>query len=254
MWDTSHPKAKKMDDVIGEMIALQNLPFHFVEGLGFRRVIQTALPNYQLRGRQFFTDHICDEIHTKIATKIGEKLNFFFKLSFATDIWSEPSANVSLLSLTAHGITEDFTRMQIVLKCCSLHGRHTGDIICDNFKMMLRDWNIQNEQLYCLIRDGGSNMVRAMYLANIPDVSCTVHKLQLCVRSALETCEVKELLAKCKKISGHFNHSQIAQDQLTKIQTEQLNQPALRVIQDCVTRYIIVFNFIHLPIILISIQ
>ncbi|XP_047518192.1 zinc finger BED domain-containing protein 4-like [Pieris napi] len=199
--------------------------------------MQTALPNYQLRGRQFFTEHICDEIFTKIATKIGQSLKHFLKLSFTTDIWSEPSANVSLLSLTAHGITEDFTRKQIVLKCCSLHGRHTGDIICDYFKMMLRDWNIQNEQLHCFIRDGGSNMVRAMHLAEIPDINCTVHQLQLSVRSALDEIQVKDLLAKCRKISGHFNHSQIAQDELIKIQTEQLNQPALRVIQVCVTRW-----------------
>lgn len=79
-------------------------------------------------------------------------------------------------------------------------------------------------------------MVRAMHLANIPDVSCTVHQLQLCVRSALEQREVKELTAKCKKITGHFNHSQVTQDELIKIQTDQLNQPALHVIQDCVTR------------------
>lgn len=242
MWDKSHPKAQKMDDLIGEMIALQNLPFHFVEGIGFQRVMQAALPHYHLRGRQFFTDHTCDEIYTKIATKIEAMLKQFVKLSFTTDIWTEPSANVSLLSLTAHGITEDFSRMQIVLKCCSLHGRHTGDIICDSFKMMLRDWNIQDEQLHCFVRDGGSNMVRAMHLANIPDMSCTVHQLQLCVRSALEkSSEVKELITKCKKISGHFNHSQIAQDELTKIQTEQLNQPALRVMQDCVTRYVLVY-------------
>ncbi|XP_047519017.1 zinc finger BED domain-containing protein 4-like [Pieris napi] len=103
--------------------------------------------------------------------------------------------------------------------------------------MMLRDWNIQNEQLHCFIRDGGSNMVRAMHLAEIPDINCTVHQLQLCVRSALDETQVKDLLAKCRKISGRFNHSQIAQDELIKIQTEQLNQPALRVIQDCVTRW-----------------
>lgn len=33
-----------MDDMIGEMIALQNLAFNFVEGIGFGRVMQTALP------------------------------------------------------------------------------------------------------------------------------------------------------------------------------------------------------------------
>ncbi|RVE41535.1 hypothetical protein evm_013812 [Chilo suppressalis] len=35
--------------------------------------------------------------------------------------------------------------------------------------MMLREWNIQDEQLHCFVRDGGSNMVRAMHVADIPD-------------------------------------------------------------------------------------
>ncbi|GBP33612.1 Zinc finger BED domain-containing protein 4 [Eumeta japonica] len=242
MWDTSHARAREMDDLIGEMIALQNLPFHFVEGVGFRRVIQTALPNYQLRGHQFFTDHICEEIYTKMAIKIGQMLKQFLKLSFTMDIWSEPSVNVSLLSLTAYGISEDFTRRQIVLECASVQGSLTGDIVRDHVKRMLLKWNIQDEQLHCFIRDGASNIDGPIHLANIPDASCTVDQLQLCVRSALETREVKNLIEKCKKISHHFNHCQIAQDELTKIQTEQLNQPALRVIQDCVTRHV----FIHL--------
>lgn len=101
-----------------------------------------------------------------------DKCLIFFKLSFITDIWCESSANVSLLSLTAYGIPKDFIRMQIVLKCCSLnHGHHTSDIICVNVKMVLLDWNIQYEQLHCFIRDGGSNMVTAIYLASIPDVT-----------------------------------------------------------------------------------
>ncbi|GBP64212.1 hypothetical protein EVAR_38699_1 [Eumeta japonica] len=70
-------------------------------------------------------------------------------------------------------------------------------------------------------------------------MSCTVHQLQLCVRSALETLEVKDLITKCKNISEHFSRSQIALDELTKIKTEQLNQPALRFIQDCVTRSVL---------------
>ncbi|XP_013145332.1 PREDICTED: zinc finger BED domain-containing protein 4 [Papilio polytes] len=245
MWDTSHPKARKMDDLIGEMIALQNLPFHFVEGVGFRRVMQDALPNYQLRDRNFFTEHICNDIYEKIADKIRHLLINCLKISFTADIWSEPSVNVSVLSLTAHAISENFTRIQIVLKCCLLYDRYTSDTICENVKMMLRDWNIKDEQLHCFIRDSGSNMVRAMHLVNIPDVSCTVHQLQLCVRSAFETFEVKELIAKCKMISGHFKHSKIAQEELTKIQKEQLTQLPLRIIQDSVTRWNSTFYMIE---------
>nr|XP_022900594.1 zinc finger BED domain-containing protein 4-like [Onthophagus taurus] len=54
-WDLSYPKSKETDRLIGEMIALEDLPFNFVEGVGFRRLINTILPRYKLRGRQFFT-------------------------------------------------------------------------------------------------------------------------------------------------------------------------------------------------------
>lgn len=76
-----------------------------------------------------------------------------------------------------------------------------------------------------------------MRLADIPDINCTVHQLQLCVRTMLDCDEgIKTLLSKCKRISTHFNHSQLAQTELHKIQQEQLNQEALNVVQKCSTR------------------
>ncbi|GBP83066.1 Zinc finger BED domain-containing protein 4 [Eumeta japonica] len=102
---------------------------------------------------------------------------------------------------------------------------------------MLCEWNIKKEQLHCLITDEGSNMKRAARLAAINDIDCTVHKIQLAIRSCLGTQEnIKILKQKCKKISTNFNHSTIAQKQLQSIQ-DRLNQPHLKVFQDCVTRW-----------------
>lgn len=52
-------RASRIDD----LIALQALPFNFLEGIGFRRLLQFILPNYQLRGRQSFMSFICDELY-----------------------------------------------------------------------------------------------------------------------------------------------------------------------------------------------
>ncbi|KAL0851503.1 hypothetical protein ABMA28_007294 [Loxostege sticticalis] len=200
--------------------------------------MQFIAPNYQLRGRHFFTEHICGEYYATLAKKINDLLKQFEKISFTTDIWSEPSSNVSLLSLTAHGINEDFKRLKVILKCHTFDGRHTGDLIQEKINGMLMEWGIIHEKIHCFVRDSGSNMIRAMKLAAIPDVNCTVHQLQLCVRNTLDCDEeIKSMLAKCKKISTHFNHSQIAQTELHKIQKEQLNQEALSVVQECSTRW-----------------
>lgn len=76
---------------------------------------------------------------------------------------------------------------------------------------MLSEWNIKKEQVHCLIRDEGSNMKRAARLAALNDIDCTVHKMQLAIRSCLGSQEnIKILKRKCKNISTHFNHSTTA--------------------------------------------
>ncbi|XP_071052451.1 zinc finger BED domain-containing protein 4-like [Onthophagus taurus] len=237
-WDESNTKQKEIDKLVAEMIVLQNLPFNFVEGVGFQRLVQAALPRYNLRGRQYFTNLLCNDIYNKMKLKILDLLKQFEKLSFTTDVWSEPSANVSLLSLTAHGITNNYEKISIILKCEQLEGRHTGEIIANHLNNILQDWGLSNESVHCILRDKGSNMIKAMSTANFPDANCTIHQLQLCVRSAMETEEfISPVVTKCKKIATHFHHSLIAQNELKQIQTERLNQTELCIVQDCSTRW-----------------
>ncbi|KAJ3661223.1 hypothetical protein Zmor_005629 [Zophobas morio] len=188
-WDTNNSNSKKIDKLIGEMIALQNLPFNFVEGLGFRRLIQELSPRYNLRGRNFFTDFVCTELYGKVANKVKELIEKFDYMAFTSDIWSDPSSNASLLSLTCHGIAENFDRSLIILKCETFDDRHLGDIIAEKFDTMLTEWNISKEQVHCIIRDEGSNMKRAMRLAVLNDLDCAVHKMQLAIRSGLQSQE-----------------------------------------------------------------
>ncbi|XP_033218098.1 zinc finger BED domain-containing protein 4-like [Belonocnema kinseyi] len=235
-WEFNNNNSKKIDKLIGEMIALQNLPFNFVEGLGFRRLVQALAPKYNCRGRIFFTDFVCNELCEKVAGKVKEMIGNYDYMSFTSDIWTDPSSGASLLSLTCHGISDKFERSSIVLKCETFDDRHTGDIIAEIFKTMLAEWNISTEKVHCILRDEGSNMKRGMRLALLDDLDCTVHKMQIAIRHGLQSQEnIKDVKEKCKKILTHFNHSTIAQKQLEKIQ-DKLNQPHLKVFQDCVTR------------------
>lgn len=237
-WDSTHHKSQEMDRTIAEMIALQNLPFNFVEGTGFRRVMQAALPKYKMRGRDFFSSYVCDDLYSKLAKKTKDLLEEFDKLSFTSDIWSELHSAVSLLSLTAHGISKDFHKKSIILKCEVMDERHTGNIISKKYQTILEEWGINRQKIHCIVRDRGSNMVRAMQLSGFEDVSCAVHQIQLCIRASVESQEwLLQLIAKLKKIATHFNHSLVAQAELTEIQKNRLNQSPLSVIQDCPTRW-----------------
>jgi hypothetical protein len=172
-----------MDRMIAEMIALQNLSFNFVEGTGFRRVMNAALPKYKLRGRDFFSSHLCDYLYNKLAKKIKDLLAEFEKLSFTTDLWSDLHSGVSLLSLTAHGISNDFRKISIILKCEVMHRRHTGDVISTKFEKILQEWGINRQAVHCMVRDRGSNMIKAMQLSGFENVNCAIHQIQLCIRA-----------------------------------------------------------------------
>lgn len=52
-WCSSSPKRMEIDSLISEMIALQELPFNFVEGIGFPQLLQFIVPIYDLSERNF---------------------------------------------------------------------------------------------------------------------------------------------------------------------------------------------------------
>ena len=62
-------------------------------------------------------------------------------------------------------------------------------------------------------------MVKAMTGANWPSFGCFVHSLQLVVNDGvLSQRSVKDFLAICRYIVGHFNHSSVACHKLALIQ------------------------------------
>ena len=81
------------------------------------------------------------------------------KISFTTDVWSDTSAGVSLLSLTAHTIHMEFKRIKFVLGAKSLEEHHTVDYISKMFDDVLMKWNISSINVHCALRDAKANMI-----------------------------------------------------------------------------------------------
>ena len=157
--------------------------------------------------------------------------------SFTTDIWSTDVGSHSLLSLTAHWLTDSFERKSAVLHAQSFPGEHTGEMICSKYKEMLAGWGIKHEQVHLIICDNASNMVKAMKDAAYPDLGCFAHTLQLIIHDGVLTQQaVIDALAICRKIIGHFKHSPLAYSRLKEIQ-QSLGLPQHHLKQDEPTRW-----------------
>ena len=114
-WDNSDAKSIELDKLIGEMISLDDLLFSHVEDLGFIGFVHKATPLNKLKTRKYYSEKILPDIYESVSKKVRHFLFDYIKLSFTTDIWTNDSAKVCLMSLTAHCIDENFRRKKFVL-------------------------------------------------------------------------------------------------------------------------------------------
>ena len=90
---------------------------------------------------------------------------------------------------------------------------------------MWDEWDIGQARRHLLVRDGAANMRRGADEALINSIHSTIHLLQLCINDSIfQQRMVSDLIAKCRRLCGHFNHSALATTAFKALQdtTEKL--------------------------------
>ena len=105
------------------------------------------------------------------------------------DIWTETHSKGTFISLSAHWIANDKYKLQDYTLSSSffLPVTHTAINIASKMTEMMNEWEIEPERRSVLVRDGASNMVLGADLAELEDVHCNIHLLQLCVEECAFT-------------------------------------------------------------------
>lgn len=219
-WQNSDPRSKKLDTLVTEMIATDNLPFTCVSGIGFQRLVAAMEPRYKLKTEKHYRTDMLESVVAKVEKKIKELIaeDAGPFLSFTTDCWSGDTE--ALMSLTCHFIDDNWERKQVVLNAKAMSGSHTGEYISNMFISLLKQWDIDHDRVVLVLRDSGANMIKGLRLAEIPDLSCSTHTIQLVVNDGMNSQKVVlDINAKLKSIAKHFNHSVLAKQNLKKNST-----------------------------------
>ena len=161
-----------------------------------------------------------------------------FPLSFTTDIWTRDAGGDSFISWTAHYINPiSFTREESVLHVCPFAGSHTAIAISEMITKLLASWKVPKTRVHTVVRDNAANMVAGIEQCGLPSIGCAIHTLQLVIKDCiLAQRSVSDMLARCRKIVGHYKHSHLAVERLQAIQ-RQLSLPDHKLIQDEPTRW-----------------
>lgn len=220
------------------MIATDNQPFTVVSDIGFQRLLTAVEPRYTIKSEKYYRTDMLDCVYKKVEKRIKTLIaseNAGHYLSFTTDCWSGEAE--SLMSLTCYFIDSNWQRKQIVLNVKAMSGSHTGDYISEVFLSMLNDCGINQDRVVLVLRDSGANMIKGLRLADIPDLSCSAHTLQLVVKEGISSQRVVgDSIAKLKTCATHFSHSVLAKQRLRAIQKD-LGLPQHSIIQDVPTRW-----------------
>ena len=208
-------------------------PVSVIEGTGFVNLVATLDPTYQVPSRKHIMK-VLHDMNDDVKVHLQAELESVENVALTTDHWTSRAID-SYLGLTAHFITQDWELVAHVLTTKEVRERHTAVNVADDLQAVVDDWNLA-PKVAGITTDNARNMVAA--LAQLPwiRVSCFAHTLQLAVKEGLKVPAVVEILARCRKIVGHFKHSCVASRALEAAQV-RLGLHQHHLVQEVSTRW-----------------
>ena len=169
--------------------------------------------------------------------KLQLEINSVLFISLTSDCWTASTSNSSFISFTAHWINDNYELRCAILQVTPFNDKHTAVNICENILNTMQKFNLSSSKVHLVVRDNAANMAAGITQANLQSLPCFTHTLQLVLNDAIfEQRYVKDIIAVCKQIVGHFHHSPSAFAKYQEYQ-KQFKVSAHRFIQDVQTRW-----------------
>lgn len=227
------PRAKSITHGISVYICKDLRPYSVVENDGFRFMMRTLEPRYEIPSRKHFTEKTVPALYEETKAKVMNALQSADRVGLTCDGWTS-RATLSFITITAHFISE-WEMKSFVLQTREMHETHTGAHIADVLQRAVDEWKIDTKNPV-VVTDNASNMTVAIDLIGYQHVRCFAHVLNLASQHALKVTVVTRLLAKIRRISNYFHRSTIGAKALKKNQA-LLGLPPHKLITDMPVRW-----------------
>ncbi|XP_072237421.1 E3 SUMO-protein ligase ZBED1-like [Leuresthes tenuis] len=228
----------RLTNVLAKWIAMNCRPINIVEDEGLTEVLQTASndPSYKPPCRTTVTTKISKmydgEKKNKLEILVEDSPNF---VAITGDHWTS-AGNHSYLGVTGHFIDGEWNLNSFALTVMKTETRHFADKCAEQFLNVANDWGIENK-ISTIGTDSAANMLAATRALPYEHIACYAHILQRTITVCLDGSGFAGVLAKCRKIVGHFKQSPASTTELNQQQVA-LGKKSEQLIRDVPTRYV----------------
>lgn len=208
---------------LAEMVIIDELPFRFVEGVGFKRFCNVAVPKFT----PIPSRHTIAREVTNIFNNERDKLRRLMKgrrICFTTDTWTSIQ-NLCYMCLTAHFIDDNWKLQKRIINFQQVED-HKGETLGRKIELCLLEWNI--DSIFTVTVDNASsNNLTIQYLRrNTKDwkgtileheflhMRCCAHILNLVVSDGLK--EMDDSIANIRLAVRYVRSSPNRQDAFKK--------------------------------------
>ena len=213
-------------------------PFSTIENIGFKHLISSLEPRYEIPSRTHISQKVMPELYTKVKKRIvsdNDKADF---IAVTTDGWTSRAAH-SCVTITAHFIDDNFEIQNHTLQTRQLNSSHTADNLAEILTTAVEEWGLKKSQPIAITTDNASNIVSGINSISSefsPHIRCFAHTLNLATQKAIKCQQVDRVAGRIRRIVSFFHKSSTA-TAIMESKQDLLELPKHKLIQDVSTRW-----------------
>ena len=226
---------RDITDLVTYCISKDMLPIYTTKKKGFRRLVETLDPRYEIPSAKYFSNTAIPALFEKTRERVVTEITSAKYFSATTDMWSS-STMEPYLSYSVHFIDNDWILQSRCLQTLFVPKDHNADNLSEILAQTLAQWKLETAKQVCITTDKGSNIICTITIRLMwTHLLCFGHNLHLVlVNSTKDESRVQRSLGLCRKLVSTFSHSWKKKRDLTKAQSD-LGVPQHSLVTDCST-------------------
>ena len=152
----SSTRARKITQLLVDMVAMDARPTATVEGTGFKRLLNYLEPGYKVPSAVHITSCL-HERYSQVKGVVMEYLQSASYIALTSDVWTS-LATQSYISATAHFVTSEWELNSCVLQTLHFPESHTGVHVSEKLKEICSNFSVSYDKVVAVVHDHGSTV------------------------------------------------------------------------------------------------